>query len=155
MVSEDRKKAERRKSGSETGRAGSNEDVEVGIEISWLSEEANGTRSKVSFRTIVKLTWEKALSYLKFKPGGPRNRVTLMKMFSDSVAEGFRKTIERQGYSKVLRVRGKVDRASFDEIMAELERRGLVVEAERPLYVKQRAKYWQLSPSGAKRLESE
>lgn len=131
------------------------EPFEMPIEISWLTEEANGTRSMVSFRTIVRLTSAEALSHLKLKVGAPRNRVTLVKMFSDSVAAGFRQTIERQGYSKVIRVRGKIDRASFDEVMAALERRGLVIEAEAPAYVKQRSKYWQLSRTGAEWLERE
>ena len=153
MVSEDRKKAaERRKAGtSGTGRPASNEIIEVGIEISWLSEEANKTRSKVSFRTIVQMTFSEAVSHLRLKPGEAKNRVTLLKMFSDSVAARFRETIERQGYSKV-RVHGKVAEASFDELMAALETRGLVTKAEAPLYVKQRAKYWQLSASGAERM---
>ena len=154
MVSEDRKKAaERRKAGtSGTGRPASNEIIEVGIEISWLSEEANKTRSKVSFRTIVQMTYGEAVAHLRLKPGEAKNRVTLLKMFSDSVAARFRETIERQGYSKVVRVHGKVDGASFDELMAGLETRGLVTKAEAPLYVKQRAKYWQLSASGAERI---
>ena len=155
MVSADRKKPERRTTGTNrTEPLASEEIIELGIEISWVTEEPNKARSKVSFRTIVKLTYDEALSHLRLKPGKARNRVTLVKMFSDSVAAGFRNTIERQGYSKVVRVHGKVDGASFDEVMAALETRGLVTEAEPPIYVKQRAKYWKLSPSGEKQLES-
>jgi hypothetical protein len=155
VVSGDGKKAGRRKRERGTGQSASTEQIEAGIEISWLTEEPNGTRSKVSFRTIVELTYREALSHLRLKPGEPRNRVTLVKMFSDSIAARFRKTIEQQGYSKVVRVHGKVDGASFDEVMGALERRGSVIQAEPPKYVKQRSKYWQLSPAGAKRLETE
>jgi hypothetical protein len=155
VVRSDRKKAGRRKTASGTGQPASNDLLEAAIEISWLSEEGNGTRSKVSFRTIVKLTYSEALSHLRLKAGEPRNRVTVLKMFSDAVAAGFREAIERQGYSKVIRVHGKVDGAAFDEIMAALEKRGLVMEAEAPVYVKQRSKYWQLSSLGAKRLQSD
>ena len=94
MVSADRKKAERRTTGtSRTEPLASEEIIELGIEISWVTEEPNKARSKVSFRTIVKLTYVEALSRLRLKPGEARNRVTLVKMFSDSVAAGFRNTI--------------------------------------------------------------
>ena len=120
--------------------------------VSWTSEERDGENARVSFQTVVTLDLAGAFALLALKPGEPKNRISLLKMFSDAVAQRFKSAIERRGYGRVTRLRGKMDGAVFDEMMEQLRGQGLIEESSPPQYVRHRAKYWKLTKEGVARL---
>jgi hypothetical protein len=120
--------------------------------VSWTSEERDGESARVSFQTVVTLDLAEAFALLALKPAEPKNRISLLKMFSDLVAQRFKSAIERRGYGRVTRLRGKMDGAVFDEMMEQLRTQGLIEESSPPQYVRHRTKYWKLTDKGAARL---
>jgi hypothetical protein len=128
------------------------EKIEADFVVSWTSEERDGKDAQVSFQTIVNLDLAEAFAFLAPKLGAPKNRISLLKMFCDSVALRFKSAIERRGYGRVTKLRGKMDGAVFDQIMERLRTQGLIKENPPPKYVRQRTKYWTLTELGAKRL---
>jgi hypothetical protein len=126
--------------------------IEASITISWLEPKVGGLPNKISFRTIVSLKWADLLKHLPLVEGVSKNRVTILKMLSNAVAGQFRDAIERDGKSSVGQIRGRLDAASFDEIMQRLEGEGIINQVEGPKYVRQKSTYWTLTAKGAKRI---
>lgn len=75
-------------------------------------------------------------------------------MFSDSVAAQFTPAIDRQGYNKARRVRGKLDPAVFNRIMENLGANGWIKVTDAPKYVRQKGRYWMLTPAGEQQANS-
>lgn len=126
-------------------------EIEVPLVVSWTAEEIPGHLSKVAYSTRVRLTWEDTLAELPLKAGEAKNRITLLKMFGDALAGRLKGMIEAQGRSKIGRLHGKVEAATFDKIIAGLTERGWIEVTTSPQYVKQRSTYWRLSLEGTRR----
>jgi hypothetical protein len=128
------------------------ESVDLTITVSWQAAERGAQLSKQSFTTLVTLTWPEILLLLGMEPGKPKNRNTLWRLFSNSIAARFRSAIQRQGYARVSRLTGKIEPAEFDRILATLETAGYLQPAQKPAYVKQRTTYYQLTPLAIERI---
>lgn len=121
---------------------------EMPLEISWVAEEQPGVATKVSFLTLVTLRWEEALAHMHLTESKGENRVTLSRLFTNSVAARFKPAIQQKGQGKIKRVGGHIDRAVFDLVMEQFEKRGWIEATQAPKYVKQRSRYWKLTESG-------
>ena len=126
--------------------------VEIEIIVSWSGEEKDGEEFKGSILTRVRLTWDGALAHLSLKGEEARNRISLLKMFANSVAGRLRPAMERHGYTKIKHLTGKIEAAVFDKIIEELQGRGYVRAADPPKYVRQARKYWRLTGKAIQRL---
>jgi hypothetical protein len=130
----------------------SHKTIEADFVVSWTSEERDGEKAAVSFQTVVPLDLHETFALLALKPGEAKNRISLLKMFSDSIAQRFKTAIGRRGYARVRRLRGKMSGVVFDEIMEGWRVEGLIEESSPPKYVRHRTKYWRLTELGATRL---
>ncbi|HUS36959.1 MAG TPA: hypothetical protein VM680_16560 [Verrucomicrobiae bacterium] len=125
--------------------------IEADFVVSWTSEERAGEKAAVSFQTVITLDLDETFAQLALRPGEAKNRISLLRMFSDSVAQRFKSAIERRGYARVTRLRGKMDGAVFNDIMERWRAEGLIEESSPPKYVRQRATYWRLTELGTTR----
>jgi hypothetical protein len=131
-----------------TGMSISENAFEMPLEISWVGEEQPGVATKVSFLTLVTLTWEEALGHMHLLESKGENRVTLSRLFTNAVAARFKPAIQQKGKGKIKRVSGHIDSTVFDRVIEELQKRGWIEPAESPKYVKQRSRYWKLTETG-------
>lgn len=153
MFGKDRERSLRRSS-AQARAPGSplSKQIEADFVVSWISEESNGERTRGSFQTIVHFDLAEAFALLPLTGSEAKNRLSLLRMFSCAVAQRFKNAIERQGYARVTRLRGKLDGAVFDDMMEELCAHRLIEETPPPKYVRQRAKYWKLTDLGIQRM---
>lgn len=121
---------------------------EMPLEISWVAEEQPGVPTKVSFLTLVTLTWEEALRHMHLLDSKGENRVTLSRLFTNAVAARFKPAIAQKGKGKIKRVSGHIDPSVFDSVIEQLQKRGWIEATEAPKYVKQRSRYWKLTQTG-------
>ena len=116
--------------------------------LSWTAEKA-GETSQRSVVTTVRLTLDEALLHLPLTGDVARNRVTLLKMFSTSLARQFKHEIEAKASTRVV---AKFDANAFARLLELLENSGFIESAPPPPYVKQAGNYWKLTPQGIRHI---
>ena len=126
------------------------ETVETPIVISWSEEKKSDAPSRVSFQTEIRLSWIDVLRHLPIEPKKSWNRISLLRVFSNSMAGTFRDVIERRGFAKIARLRGQMDAGVFDKILDALVKQGILEVVARPKYVTQKGEYWQVTDMGVK-----
>jgi hypothetical protein len=128
--------------------------IDTPIVISWNDQSESGASARVSFQTEVRLDWGGVLRHLPVEGKKSWNRLTLLRIFSNSLAGTFRGAIERRGFRKIARLRGHIETEVFDRIVDALVRQKLLRVVERPKYVKQRVEYWQVTEAGLKQIQN-
>src|SRR5881392_3638888 len=107
--------------------------------------------SRVSFQTVVRLRWEDILIHLPARTQKTWNRVSLLKVFSNSVASTFKSRIQREGSAKLIRMTGRIDSEVFGYVVRSLVARRILRVVAPPKYVKQQSRYWEVTAAGLKR----
>ena len=129
--------------------------IEMPIVISWNGEGSDAAPTRVSFQTEIRLSWNDVLRHLPIEPKKSWNRISLLRVFSNSAAGTFRTAIERRGFGKVARLAGRINAEVFDRILDALVGQGILEVVERPKYVKQQGRYWRVTEAGLKFVRKE